>query len=164
MKRRNHRRTGQTVSDAERRSELVRRLQANAADLAYFPDKEVENLIATLYRTLDALEQPEPDVRHVHDLRYAIEVALAIERGRVVKGLRLYIDQARASVLRLIESDGPDGNVVVVSAQDLAVFKELVELHKFQLDKITVGEYKKAVYSAAGAIGGRMQAIINSNR
>ena len=146
---------------AKKRPELAQKLQATGAELALFPDHDVQRLGASLTATLASLSEPDPDVRHVHEFRYAAEVAAAIERAGVVRGLQTYIDDALALAKRLIESANSEGKVAGINAQDLALLKELIDLHKFQLSNITLGEYRKALSSAAGAIGGRMQTAIN---
>lgn len=111
-------------------------------------------MLAVLHAALKALRQGAATEQQWSVLAGCLDVALAIERQGIVRGLQLELQSAETALQAVYNraTSGPHWRAPTLHYQELAAVQEFVVLHAYQLHQLARAEYLKAVASALGAV------------
>ena len=115
--------------------------------------EEVNRAITRVRSAFDAMRRGEATYRQMACLCTAMELSLSIEQMGVVKGLSQQLLAAEDAILRLLGAAkaAPGGwKPPVCRGEQLTVIDEFIDLHKFQLEQISYGEYQRAWQMTVG--------------
>lgn len=84
-----------------------------------------------------------------------LDVALAIERQGVVRGLQEHLASAQTALQAVHDRAGTDWRTTAMRWNELDAVSTFVDLHAFQLKQLGRAEYLKAIASAQGAVRSR---------
>lgn len=117
---------------------------------------DIERMIKTITLSADALREGVATRLQWSIVAGAIDVAGAIERQGVVRGLEAQISRADTLVNIIHARATQAGPWVppVLHYFEIDAVNEFVNLHKFQLGKLSLAEHKSAIASATGKIKG----------
>lgn len=118
------------------------------------PADVLVGLRTSLAGSIDALGQEGDSATAWQDLCVACIMARRIEMHGVVKGLGALIGDALRVLNDVHKRSLVDGHwhFSVPSEDELAVLREMVEMHGFQLEQLSVGEFDQVLVAARSEI------------
>lgn len=124
---------------------------------------ELAKMRASLQPDFDALCAGRATRKQFAGVSTAVELALAIERKGVVKGLRDILTQAEQLLLDIKQRcDKPLGWIPpTLTPLQIEVVQELLWLHMEQLKQLSYGEYQEAWKNMMGHVTSQGGEVIN---
>jgi|GEM_PF-966401 len=108
---------------------------------------EIDRVIKPLQRSVDALRTRTATFDDWLRVASVINIARAIERQGVVRGLAAELDRCRAEAQAIGDRTGDDDATwqsPTLYATEIAALQDLVRWHKFQMQQLSYSEYSKA--------------------
>lgn len=107
---------------------------------------EVDDLMAGPQRALGAMLQGHTTTDHWSELAKACTIGQAIEQQGVVRGLAHQLDTADAALQAIAtRCDKPTGwTRTALYAHEIEALRELVRLHRFQVEQLSAAEHDRA--------------------
>lgn len=109
--------------------------------------EEIERVIKPLQRAVDALRKRTATYDDWLRVASVVNIARAIERQGVVRGLAAELDRCRAEAQAIGDRTGDTDATwqsPTLYASEIAALQDLVRWHRFQLQQLSYGEYSKA--------------------
>lgn len=124
---------------------------------------DIEQVLHVVHIAHKALREGVASEQQWSVLAGCLDIAKAIERQGVVRGLSEHLASAEASLQAIYTRAhaGPSWRPTALHYQELDAVQTFVDLHAFQLRQLARTEYLKAIASALGAVrGGGGQATL----
>lgn len=123
--------------------------------------QQVNQMIDGLQAFLDMLRLAKGTLKHVQEFEYATMSAALIERQGVVRGLKQAIADADSAIMAMrLRADKDTGRIGHLNTNEIEALGSFIELHQFQLEQLSQGEYGLVLRSLAGKMGGKIQAAV----
>lgn len=109
--------------------------------------QEVEQIIGRAETAFDALRQGQATYLHLCCLGTTCNLGLIIEKQGVVRGMQQPMSEAEQAIQELVrqgQSDPSGWKPPVMRSAQLLCLKELLVLHRFQLEQLSYNEYQRA--------------------
>lgn len=123
--------------------------------VALIPGDVVDSMVQTLESRLSDMRTCSSSVREIHEMNFAMQVSMCIEDLGVVRGLRDRFCETM-DLLKLLEKrfeehagKGLAGSCPL-RGPEIRTLEEAIDLHRFQLEKLSAGEFS-AVFRKAAA-------------
>ncbi len=110
------------------------------------PEQEIEAVMIPVKASFKALREGIANEHQWRILAGTVEMALAIEREGVVRGLHGHLQEAEAALaaIRLRAMATGEWRSTALYFQEIAALDEFTWLHKAQLEHLSEGEWNKA--------------------
>lgn len=125
------------------------------------PQTDIEQVLHVVHLAHKALREGVATEQQWSVLAGCLDVAKAIERQGVVRGLTEHLASADAALQAIYNraNSGPAWRPTALHYYELNAVKDFVNLHAFQLRQLGRGEYLKAIASARGTVQGRGETV-----
>lgn len=118
-------------------------------------ESDIEQVLDVLRAAHSAMRQGIATEQQWSVVAGCLDVALAIERQGVVRGLQEHLASAEKALQAVHDRAGPEWRATSMHWHELDAVNTFVDLHAFQVKQLGLAEYLKAIASAQGAVRSR---------
>jgi hypothetical protein len=121
------------------------------------PGSDIEQVLNVVHTAHKALREGHATEYQWSVLSGCLDVALAIERQGVVRGLQEHLASAQSALQNIYQraTAGAGWQSTSMHYFELDAVRTFVDLHAFQLKQLGRAEYLRAITSAQGAVRSR---------